>query len=276
MNGLRGTIFNNTEPFQLRVSREWWENSDERSSHTLCRSRWVGGNSLCHRFPKLRQRLLKILGKHLIRAVPCLKRTYDKQELGRCHFMTLWLFVGCLCLSWTSEMPVSMVQLMGFMLSGLGQFLISAATALDMWSLQDRSFTVVTNVFTYSGLWYSCVGTSYGTTQCRPYYTILGLPGKRITVREEKKAFIEYFSTCWIKGNIFQRTLEGTLEYLAGFREDQPPTLLPLSVPPHSTSCMKMQSTAEKMVSLRNQMEIWWDIQSLAEQAQALRERHTM
>ncbi len=37
-----------------------------------------------------------------------------------------------------------------------------------------------------------------------------------------------------------------------------------------------MQSTAEKMVSLRNQMEIWWDIQSLAEQAQALPECHTM
>lgn len=37
-----------------------------------------------------------------------------------------------------------------------------------------------------------------------------------------------------------------------------------------------MQSTAENMVSLRNQMEIWWNIQSLAEQAQALLECHTM
>lgn len=116
-------------------------------------------------------------------------------------------------------MAASMIQLIGFMLSGLGQFLISAATAMDMWSLQDRSFTVVISVYTYSGLWKSCVGTESGTTQCRPYYTILGLPGKRITLRE-KKTCIQYFSTCWIMENIFQRTLEGTLEYLGGFRAD--------------------------------------------------------
>uniref|UniRef100_A0A3B4ZUP9 Claudin 18 n=1 Tax=Stegastes partitus TaxID=144197 RepID=A0A3B4ZUP9_9TELE len=80
-------------------------------------------------------------------------------------------------------MAASMIQLIGFMLSALGQFLISAATALDTWSLQDRSFTVVTNVYTYSGLWKSCVGTSYGTTACRPYFTILGLPALLQAVR---------------------------------------------------------------------------------------------
>ncbi|XP_028260633.1 claudin-18-like isoform X2 [Parambassis ranga] len=80
-------------------------------------------------------------------------------------------------------MAASMLQLIGFMLSALGQFLISAATAMDMWSLQDRSFTVVTNVYTYSGLWRSCVGTAYGTTQCRPYFTILGLPALLQAVR---------------------------------------------------------------------------------------------
>ncbi|XP_032381001.1 claudin-18 isoform X2 [Etheostoma spectabile] len=80
-------------------------------------------------------------------------------------------------------MAASMIQLIGFMLSMLGQFLISAATAIDMWSLQDRSFTVVTNVYTYSGLWNLCVGTSYGTTQCRPYFTILGLPALLQAVR---------------------------------------------------------------------------------------------
>lgn len=92
------------------------------------------------------------------------------------HFMTLWHW-----LSGTCKMAALRIQLIGFMLSTLGQFLISAATAIDMWSLQDRSLTVVTNVYTYSGLWNSCVGTAYGTTQCRPYFTILGLPGKRIT-----------------------------------------------------------------------------------------------
>nr|XP_040039232.1 claudin-18-like isoform X2 [Gasterosteus aculeatus aculeatus] len=80
-------------------------------------------------------------------------------------------------------MAASMIQLIGFMLSALGQFLISAATAMDMWSLQDRSFAVVTNFYTYSGLWNSCVGTSYGTTQCRPYFTILGLPALLQAVR---------------------------------------------------------------------------------------------
>ncbi|XP_034035022.1 claudin-18-like isoform X2 [Thalassophryne amazonica] len=80
-------------------------------------------------------------------------------------------------------MAVSLIQLSGLMLSVLGQFLISAATAMDMWSLQDRSFTIVTNVYTYSGLWNSCVGTAYGTTQCRPYFTILGLPALLQAVR---------------------------------------------------------------------------------------------
>ena len=114
-----------------------------------------------------------------------------------------------------------MIQLIGFMLSALGQFLISAATVLDMWSLQDRSFAVVTNIYTYSGLWNLCVGTSYGTTQCRPYFTILGLPGKRITPRE-KNTFIKHCSTCWIKEDIFKGPWEGTLEYSAGFRADFP------------------------------------------------------
>ncbi|KAM3620408.1 uncharacterized protein V6R79_022797 [Siganus canaliculatus] len=80
-------------------------------------------------------------------------------------------------------MAATMLQLIGVMLSALGQFLISAATAMDMWSLQDRSLSVVTNFFTYSGLWNSCVGTSYGTTQCRPYFTILGLPALLQAVR---------------------------------------------------------------------------------------------
>ncbi|TNN39679.1 Claudin-18 [Liparis tanakae] len=80
-------------------------------------------------------------------------------------------------------MAASLIQLAGFMLCALGQFLISAATAMDMWRLQDRSFTIVTNVYTYSGLWNSCVGTAYGTSQCRPYFTIMGLPALLQAVR---------------------------------------------------------------------------------------------
>lgn len=112
-------------------------------------------------------------------------------------------------------MAVSMIQLLGFMLSALGEFLICSATAMDMWSLQDRSFTVVTNFFTYSGLWNSCVGTAYGTTQCRPYFTILGLPGKRITVRHLSNISLQVGL-----GEHFPNYLEGTLEYLGGFRAD--------------------------------------------------------
>ncbi|XP_064194282.1 claudin-18 isoform X1 [Anguilla rostrata] len=80
-------------------------------------------------------------------------------------------------------MAATMFQLMGFLLSGLGLFLTSAATAMDMWSVQDRSFTLVTSTYTYSGLWFSCVGSSYGTTECRPFFTILGLPGTFQAVR---------------------------------------------------------------------------------------------
>lgn len=64
------------------------------------------------------------------------------------------------------------------MLSILGTFFISSATAMDMWTVEDRAFTVVTSVYVYYGLWYSCVETAYGTTQCRPYFTILGLSGE--------------------------------------------------------------------------------------------------
>lgn len=131
-------------------------------------------------------------------------------------------------------MAASMIQLIGFMLSALGVFLISAATAMDMWSLQDRSFTIVTNVYTYSGLWNSCVGTSYGTTQCRPYFTILGLPGKRITPGEEKKGHVYrlFLQHVGLGRTFSKRTLEGTLEYLGGFRG----RCAPVSSPPTSSA----------------------------------------
>uniref|UniRef100_A0A3B4DH75 Claudin n=1 Tax=Pygocentrus nattereri TaxID=42514 RepID=A0A3B4DH75_PYGNA len=73
-------------------------------------------------------------------------------------------------------MSTSLFQVAGFMLSALGTFLTASATAMDMWTIEDRSYTVVTSTYAYYGLWYSCVGTEYGTTQCRPYFTILGLP----------------------------------------------------------------------------------------------------
>ncbi|XP_063056536.1 claudin-18-like isoform X1 [Engraulis encrasicolus] len=74
-------------------------------------------------------------------------------------------------------MAVTMCQVMGFVLGVLGVAGIIAATAMDPWSTQDLYDTTVTAVYTYSGLWRSCVRQSSGLTECRPYFTILGLPG---------------------------------------------------------------------------------------------------
>uniref|UniRef100_A0A3Q1EXM3 Claudin n=1 Tax=Acanthochromis polyacanthus TaxID=80966 RepID=A0A3Q1EXM3_9TELE len=122
-------------------------------------------------------------------------------------------------------MAASLLQLTGFMLSALGQFLISAATAMDMWSLQDRSFTVVTNVYTYSGLWKSCVGTSYGTTSCRPYFTILGLPALLQAVRALMivgivlgaiASFIAIFALKCLKMGNMEDNIKATMTLTAG------------------------------------------------------------
>ncbi|KAL2090231.1 hypothetical protein ACEWY4_014919 [Coilia grayii] len=74
-------------------------------------------------------------------------------------------------------MAVTMCQVMGFVLGMLGVAGIIAATAMDPWSTQDLYDTTVTAIYTYSGLWRSCVRQSSGFTECRPYFTILGLPG---------------------------------------------------------------------------------------------------
>ncbi|CAH2246391.1 claudin-18 [Pelobates cultripes] len=73
-------------------------------------------------------------------------------------------------------MSVTMCQTLGFVVSALGFAGIIAATGLDMWSTQDLYDNPVTAVFQYQGLWRSCVRQSSGFTECRPYFTILGLP----------------------------------------------------------------------------------------------------
>ncbi|MXQ82336.1 hypothetical protein E5288_WYG010897 [Bos mutus] len=54
---------------------------------------------------------------------------------------------------------------------------IIAATCMDQWSTQDLYNNPVTAVFNYQGLWRSCVRESSGFTECRGYFTLLGLPG---------------------------------------------------------------------------------------------------
>ncbi|XP_056270338.1 claudin-18-like isoform X1 [Pseudoliparis swirei] len=80
-------------------------------------------------------------------------------------------------------MVATICQVMGFLLSLLGVAGIIAATGMDQWSTQDLFDNPVTAVFSYSGLWNSCVRQSSGFTECRPYFTILGLPALLQAVR---------------------------------------------------------------------------------------------
>ncbi|XP_064186600.1 claudin-18-like [Anguilla rostrata] len=80
-------------------------------------------------------------------------------------------------------MAVTLCQVMGFVLSTLGVGGVIAATGLDQWSTEDLYSNPVTAVYSYYGLWRSCVRQSSGFTECRPYFTILGLPGLFQAVR---------------------------------------------------------------------------------------------
>lgn len=75
-------------------------------------------------------------------------------------------------------MSTTICQVMGFIVSSLGVAGCIVSTAMDMWSTQDLYDNPVTAVFQYQGLWRSCVRQSSGFTECRPYFTILGLPGR--------------------------------------------------------------------------------------------------
>ncbi|OBS64691.1 hypothetical protein A6R68_06775 [Neotoma lepida] len=67
---------------------------------------------------------------------------------------------------------------LGFVVSLIGFAGIIAATCMDQWSTQDLYNNPVTAVFNYQGLWRSCVRESSGFTECRGYFTLLGLPAR--------------------------------------------------------------------------------------------------
>ena len=94
------------------------------------------------------------------------------------------------------RMAATLCQVMGFVLSLIGIAGIIAATAMDQWATEDRFNSVVTAVYTYSGLWRSCVRQSSGLSECRPYFTILGLPGMFL-----------FFCCLFIKGAVRQNML---------------------------------------------------------------------
>ncbi|CAL8273458.1 unnamed protein product [Arctogadus glacialis] len=54
---------------------------------------------------------------------------------------------------------------------------------MDPWATQDLMDNPVTSVYIFSGLWKACVRQSSGFTECRPYFTIMGLPALLQAVR---------------------------------------------------------------------------------------------
>ncbi|EPY86403.1 claudin 18-like protein [Camelus ferus] len=84
-------------------------------------------------------------------------------------------------------MSVTACQGLGFVVSLIGIAGIIAATCMDQWSTQDLYNNPVTAVFNYQGLWRSCVRESSGFTECRGYFTILGLPGGTYTRGSNRK-----------------------------------------------------------------------------------------
>ncbi|KAL1022897.1 hypothetical protein UPYG_G00033890 [Umbra pygmaea] len=80
-------------------------------------------------------------------------------------------------------MAVTLCQVMGFVISLLGVAGVIASTCMDQWATEDLYDNPVTAIYSYSGLWRSCVRQSSGFTECRPYFTILGLPAMLQAVR---------------------------------------------------------------------------------------------
>ncbi|XP_067850908.1 claudin-18-like [Heptranchias perlo] len=80
-------------------------------------------------------------------------------------------------------MATTMCQCLGFVISSLGFAGTIIATALNMWSTQDLGRDLVTSVYNYMGLWKTCVQQTSGFTECRPFFTILGLPAMFQAVR---------------------------------------------------------------------------------------------
>ncbi|KAG8580344.1 hypothetical protein GDO81_007257 [Engystomops pustulosus] len=80
-------------------------------------------------------------------------------------------------------MALALCQCLGFFLGAIGFAGILAATVMNQWSTQDLQNNPVTQTFNFQGLWQSCITDSSGYTECRGYFTILGLPAMFQAVR---------------------------------------------------------------------------------------------
>ncbi|KQK73806.1 hypothetical protein AAES_163654 [Amazona aestiva] len=82
-------------------------------------------------------------------------------------------------------------------LEGEGIGGIIASTCMDQWSTQDLYNNPVTAVFNYQGLWRTCVRESSGFTECRGYFTILGLPGLNFSPASCHTLMVKGHTTLW-------------------------------------------------------------------------------
>ncbi|XP_072294807.1 claudin-18-like [Eucyclogobius newberryi] len=122
-------------------------------------------------------------------------------------------------------MAATLCQVLGFVLSLLGLVMVVAATAMDQWATEDLFSNVVTAVYTYSGLWRSCVRQSSGLSECRPYFTILGLPALLQAVRALMivgfvlgaiGCFIAIFALKCLKMGNMENNIKATMTLAAG------------------------------------------------------------
>ncbi|KAH0519423.1 Claudin-18 [Microtus ochrogaster] len=95
-------------------------------------------------------------------------------------------------------MSVTACQGLGFVVSLIGFAGVIAATCMDQWSTQDLYNNPVTAVFNYQGLWRSCVRESSGFTECRGYFTLLGLPVGLLIQEKATIAFLKSSSNGYI------------------------------------------------------------------------------
>ncbi|CAL8392762.1 unnamed protein product [Boreogadus saida] len=91
-------------------------------------------------------------------------------------------------------MAATLCQVMGFILSLIGVAGMVVATAMDPWATQDLMDNPVTSVYIFSGLWKACVRQSSGFTECRPYFTIMGLPVADAFICRDVPGALRYMS----------------------------------------------------------------------------------
>lgn len=77
------------------------------------------------------------------------------------------------------------LQVVGLFLGVVSWCVQSSCTSSKMWRVRSHVETVSSNQWQFEGLWMSCAATSLGSMQCKSFSTVLGLPGKFLTLSME-------------------------------------------------------------------------------------------